>query len=142
MGDVAQRKLYNDLETIVIHSEIIRETLDFNPILRAQLNDISHELMSKIHQIKIDLAPKIREHEELCWVTLELEKIRNVLVGQINEILTVSGITDKSVFEDEITHSLYPNEENITHLREDVVRLRARFLALKDAYSSRLFPGV
>ena len=142
MGDVAQRKLYDDLETIAIHSEIIRETLDFNSILRAQLNDISHELMRKIHHLKIDLAPKIREYEGLRLKTLELENTRNKLVIEINELLTRSGLNENTIFEKEVKGLLYPHEGNIMHLREVVVRLRARFLALKDAYDSRLFPDV
>ena len=130
-----------DLETIEDLTKIVCKTLDENSILKAELSGIMNDLNGKIQQRKIDLAPKIREHEELCRVTLELEKIRNVLVGQINELLTVHGITEKTIFEEETTGSLYPNEENISHLREVVVILRARFLALTD-YSRRLFPGV
>ena len=142
MGDVAQRKLYDDLETIAIHSEIIRETLDFNSILRAQLNDISHELMRKIHHLKIDLAPKIREYEGLRLKTLELENTRNKLVIEINELLKRSGLNENTVFEEKTTVSLHPNEENIMHLKEVVLRLRERRLAIIDAHYRRLLPGV
>ena len=142
MGDVAQRKMSKDLEIIEDLTKIVCKTLDGNSILRAELSGIMNDLDGKIQQRKIDLAPKIREYEGLRLKTLELENTRNKLVIEINELLTRSGLNENTVFEKEVKGLLYPHEGNIMHLREVVVRLRARFLALKDAYDSRLFPDV
>lgn len=142
MGDVAQRKMSKDLETIEDLSKIVCKTLDGNSILRAELSGIMNDLDGKIQKRKMDLIPQIREHEELCRTTSELENTRNALVKDINELLKSAGIDENTIFEEEAKGLLYPNEENIEILKGYVIRLIQRRLLLRVAERRRLFPDV
>jgi hypothetical protein len=142
MGDVAQRKMSKDLETIEDLSKIVCKTLDGNSILRAELSGIMNDLDGKIQKRKMDLIPQIREHEELYRMTSELENTRNALVKDINELLKSAGIDENTIFEEEAKGLLYPNEENIEILKGYVIRLIQRRLLLRVAERRRLFPDV